>query len=153
MASAPSTLEYCNDRRASVVAHPNTDSPDDPAVNHIHLHYEMTEYGSIVMETCSPPNDQYHPSQNDDHQPPEEMPKRTKNRRPSLRVKFSYGWPHISISRKSSVSSDSSVITAPDSPSEIPSPARPPAPNDPEGRVIEDVGIPHHCLSTFQTYE
>jgi hypothetical protein len=113
MAAAPSTLEYCNDRRASVVAHRNTDSPDDPAVNHISLQFQMTEYGSFAIETCSPPLDEHHPSQNDDHQPQDETPKRTKNRRPSLSIRFgSFGWPHISITRRSS------VISAPDSPSE-----------------------------------
>jgi hypothetical protein len=148
MASATSTLEYCHDPRAGEVARRNTYSPGDSAAQHINYQYEMTEYGTFAVETHGRPHDEYRPSHNDYHRPHDEMPKRTKYRRPSLSVRFgSFGWPHINISRRSS------IISAPDSPSEIPSPPLPPMSNGHGGRVIEDVGIPNYCLSVFKTKE
>jgi hypothetical protein len=156
MASTPSTLEYCNDRQASEVARRNTYSRGGSAVHHINYQYQMTKYGPSTIETHGPPHDEYHPSHiehqqpHDEYRPPHsESSKRTKHRRPSLSIRFgSFGWPHINISRRSS------VISTPDSPSEMPSPPLPPMPNDGRnnnlgGRVIEDVGIPNHCLSIF----
>jgi len=140
-----STLEYCHDPRPGKVAHRNTYSSGDSAVRRINYQYQMTEYGSFAIETRGPPHDEYRPSHNEYHPPHDETSKRTKHRRPSLSIRFgSFGWPHINITRRSS------VISAPDSPSEIPSPPLPPMSNDHGGRVIEDVGIPNYCLSVFQ---
>jgi hypothetical protein len=148
MASARSTLEYCHDPRAGEVARRNTYGPADSAVRHINYQHQMTEYGSFAIEAHGRPHDEYCPSHNDYHPPHDETPKRTKYRRPSLSIRFgSFGWPHINISRRSS------VISGPESPFEISSPPLPPMSNGHGGRVIEDVGIPNYYISVFQTKE